>query len=148
MSPEPDGDGESPPPDGTPPLDIDSAFAAIVAGWSAPEPGEGADPHPPDGPLLPATLRPQPPELAYTEDEDGYEPPEAPPIPHGDLVSRLAWAGVLSGPLFLLVAALAWPEAPNILIAAAVAGFVAGFVVLVSQLPRGRSDDDDNGAVV
>jgi hypothetical protein len=80
--------------------------------------------------------------------EEGYVPPEPPPIPRGDLMSRLLWIGVIGGPLFLLIAAIAWRDAPRMLILAAVAAFVAGFVLLVMRMPHDREDDDDDGAVV
>lgn len=81
-----------------------------------------------------------------TED-DGFVPPEPPPLPRGDLVSTMAWAGALGAPLFLLLAALFWRSAPTLLIGAAVAAFIAGFVALVARMPD-RSDDEDDGAVV
>lgn len=85
----------------------------------------------------------------YREPEDeGFVPPEPPPLPRGDVVTRLAWAGVVGGPLVMLIAALAWKTLPGVLLMAAVIGFVAGFVVLVARLPGDREDDDDDGAVV
>ena len=85
---------------------------------------------------------------AETEDE-GYEPPEPPPIPRGDLTGRLAWAGVLLGPVFLLLAALVRPDVGRWWIVLAVVAFVGGFVTLVARLPAHRGEDDnDDGAVV
>jgi fatty acid desaturase len=75
-------------------------------------------------------------------------PPEPPPLPRGDLVSRLAWAGVLLGPAFLLLSAIFWDGAGPLALAVAALAFVAGFVTLVSRLPAHRDDDDDDGAVV
>jgi hypothetical protein len=76
-------------------------------------------------------------------------PAEPPPLPRGDLFGILAWAGALGGPLFLLIAVIAWRDAPRELVFAAVAAFVAGFVTLVVRLPARRDDDDgDDGAVV
>ncbi|MFP5346036.1 MAG: hypothetical protein ACLGIA_03280 [Actinomycetes bacterium] len=80
-------------------------------------------------------------------DEEGYEPPEPPPLPRGDVVSRFAWSGVLGAPLFFLLAALFWHSAPTWLVVGAVAAFVGGFVTLVVRMPDSR-DDDDDGAVV
>lgn len=80
------------------------------------------------------------------DDVEGFVPPEPPPLPRGDLVSRLAWGGALGAPLFLLIAALFWRDAPEWLVGAAVVAFVAGFVALVVRMPD-RSDDED-GAVV
>jgi hypothetical protein len=82
-------------------------------------------------------------------DDDRYHPPEPPPLPRGDLVGRLAWAGVLLGPAFLLLAGLFWRGAPRLWLALAVLAFVGGFVTLVLRLPADRDDTDgDNGAVV
>jgi hypothetical protein len=193
VRPDDDGDG--------PELDYDSAFAAIVAGFSqeagpgtgswpvqedvdpAPDAGPASRPEAPDGGsptagrhrdpddrdddgpadgdlVLPAVVlggagmasrapgprdsdpnAPEPP-------EEGYVPPEPPPLPRGDLMTRALWAGVIGGPLFLLIAAIAWRDAPRLLILAAVAAFVGGFVMLVVRMPHDRDEDDDDGAVV
>jgi hypothetical protein len=220
-----DGNGEQPlrpGDDGEPELDIDSAFAAIVAGWGDDDagsqpgswpvaedvdtpggaagsptalpaspvqpgaPGEGAAAREdatrkdaareddrteedgpgrpgdrPDGdPVLPAivlgggsltssTIGPRDSDPnAPAPAEEGFVPPEPPPIPRGDLMTRLLWGGAIGGPLFLLVAAIAWRDAPRMLILAAVAAFVGGFVMLVVRMPHDREDDDDDGAVV
>lgn len=82
------------------------------------------------------------------EDEEGYVPPEPPPLPRGDLLSTLAWAGVLGAPLFFVFTALFWRTVPQVLIVVAIAAFVAGFVTLVVRMPDRRDDDDDDGAVV
>lgn len=86
-------------------------------------------------------------ELADTAD-DHYSPPEPPPLPRGDLVSRLAWAGVLLGPTFLLCAGLFWRDVSRMWLALAAVAFIGGFVVLVMRLPQNRDDGDDDGAVV
>jgi hypothetical protein len=81
------------------------------------------------------------------EPERGYEPPEPPPLPKGDLVGRLAWAAVIGGPLFLLMSVLAW-RPPQLFILIALAAFAGGFVTLVARMPKHRDDDGDDGAVV
>lgn len=81
------------------------------------------------------------------EPETGYEPPDPPPLPKGDLLGRLAWAAVIGGPLFLLICALAW-QPPDLLIMIALAAFAGGFITLVARMPKHRDDDDDDGAVV
>jgi hypothetical protein len=96
-------------------------------------------------PVEPAPAGPRDWELADTEEH--FEPPEPPPLPHGDLTSRLAWAAVIAGPAFLLYAGLFWREVSRLWLVLAALGFVAGFVVLVMRLPQSR-DDDDDGAVV
>jgi hypothetical protein len=82
------------------------------------------------------------------DDEEGYVPPEPPPLPRGDLISRLAWAGVIGGPLFLLLAALVWRTVPAGLVMAALGAFVGGFVTLIARMPAEPGDDPHNGAVV
>jgi hypothetical protein len=82
------------------------------------------------------------------EDDAGYSPPEPPPLPRGDLISRLAWAGVIGGPVFLLLAALVWRDLPPALLLGALVAFVGGFVTLVARMPGESSHDGDDGAVV
>ena len=175
MSPDDrDGSGEVPADEreDRPELDIDSAFAAIVAGWGEPAAGKdtgrsdrttgavGAVDEPPDDePADPPVIRPvsgpliprigAPPEPDLPEDER-FVPPEPPPLPRGDLVTRLAWAGVVGGPVFLLIAAMFWREVSQWLLIAAVAAFIGGFLTLVLRMPRDRAadDSDDDGAVV
>jgi hypothetical protein len=165
-----------------PDLDVDAAFAAIVADFGRPVPsGIGpwpaaedveADPPPDPGPDAgvfpdPARLRPTPrgprhrlpdgseqapdadPAPATADDpEDRFVPPEPPPITSTDLPSRLAWLGVLGGPLLLLLAALTVSRLPTFLVILALAAFVGGFITLVARLPRERDDGPDDGAVV
>ncbi|HEY6794467.1 MAG TPA: hypothetical protein VI248_07270 [Kineosporiaceae bacterium] len=194
---DPEGPGDAQPQgerDDRPELDIDSAFAAIVAGfadpvphgvgpWPAAEdlddaeppgpPGAAAPTHPEEGPAAgaaPGTERWDPPlrrislpgegtdgDVASSPagppagedgEEEGYVPPEPPPFPRGDLVARLAWAGVIGGPVFLLLAALLWRSLPTILLLLALTAFVGGFVTLVARMPQENPDDPDDGAVV
>lgn len=81
------------------------------------------------------------------DDEEGYVPPEPPPLPRPGLVDGLAWLGAIGAPAFLLLAVLFWRTVPALWIGAAVLAFVAGFVTLVIRLPD-RDDDADDGAVV
>jgi hypothetical protein len=174
--PEHDGDVPQEEREDRPELDVDSAFAAIVAGWGdAVTPGQS---HPwpavedlvtedDDRPTVTGTPTDDPPppparrvgdlrlssdepaervEPADVDDGEGFIPPDLPPLPRADLVSRLAWAGVVGGPLFLLIAALFWRDLPELLLLVAVAAFVGGFAALVVRMPRDH--DDDDGAVV
>lgn len=82
--------------------------------------------------------------------DDHFVPPPPPPLPRGDTTSRLAWAGLLGGPLLLLGSMLLGQRLPGWLAFCAVAAFIAGFVVLVVRMgdgPSGGSGPDD-GAVV
>ena len=79
-----------------------------------------------------------------------YVPPEPPPLPQGDVVSRFAWIGLIGGPIFLLVAALLGWELTGWVAATPLVAFMAGFVTLVARM-RDRPDDEsdpDDGAVV
>ncbi len=77
----------------------------------------------------------------------GYEPPEPPPLPRGDLIGRLAWAAVIGSPLIMLMSVLVW-RPPQMVILATLAAFAGGFVTLVARMPNHRDDDGDDGAVV
>jgi hypothetical protein len=194
---DPEGPGDAQPQgerDDRPELDIDSAFAAIVAGfsdpvphgvgpWPAAEDVDAADPpgatdpprppRPADAPGEPAgpgserwdpplrrislpgeaagddapASHGEPPAIRDDE-EERFVPPEPPPFPRGDLISRVAWAGVIGGPVFLLLAALLWRSLPTLLLLLALTAFVGGFVTLVARMPQDGPDDPDDGAVV
>lgn len=158
--------GETP---AVPGLSITDADGAAGTGTPAtPGSGRAADdleelPEPrPDGPLIPAIPpygpAPESPigdllagDLTGSDDAaeatQRFVPPDPPPLLTGDLAVRLAWAAVLSGPAFLLFAAVAWHTAPKVLVLLGVVAFVAGFVALVVRMPQER-DEDDDGAVV
>ncbi|MFL6099679.1 MAG: hypothetical protein ACJ71T_06975 [Actinomycetales bacterium] len=83
------------------------------------------------------------------EEPDGFVPPEPPPLPRGDLVGWLAWTAVIGGPLFLLLASQVWTDIGRIWIMLAVLAFIGGFAAIVARLPNSRNEDDpDDGAVV
>jgi hypothetical protein len=188
-----------------PEIDIDAAFAAIVADFASPppagagpwpaaedvdedagaggrSPGSPAEPGGPDTPGLdavgpdtvgPDTARFRPgrrgprhrlpdgtagpgayelgPGYGTGGDDDPHDrfvPPEPPPITSTDLTSRLAWLGVIGGPLFMLAAALVWRTLPTLVVIGALTAFIGGFITLVARLPRDRGDGSDDGAVV
>ncbi len=155
MSPLPDRDR----PDG----DVDAEFLRIIAGWDdtptlvdGPAPTDAAPASTTPTTTTPPVVTP-PPDFAPSpgprdhtppeEPDEGYVPPDPPPLPRGDVVGVLAWAAVLLGPLFLLVAGLFWREASPLWLGLAVVAFVGGFVALVMRLPSHRDvDDDDDGA--
>lgn len=217
--PEREGNGDGPPKDHSdhPDLDVDTAFAAIIAGWESQEAPSGRVPWPdaeniePAGTAPPAerpggrdgetpmdrlaadreptrpdlTTHPEQPPVAESpqpiesvqpvdsvesmepveplvpgvgiardrpEDAeqlaDRFVPPDPPPAPRADRITRLAWVGVVGGPCLLLLAALVWPDLPEVLLLCAVGAFIAGFVTLVARMPHQRDDDDGDGAVV
>lgn len=81
---------------------------------------------------------------------DHYVPPEPPPLPRLDMVTRLAWCGVVGGPLLVLLVALLRDVLPTSVAVLPVLAFVAGFVTLVARMRERPSDLDgpDDGAVV
>jgi hypothetical protein len=85
------------------------------------------------------------------EHEDGrYVPPHVPPLPKLDPVARGAWTALFGGPGYLFIATILSWQVPGWAELAAIAAFVAGFVVLVSRLgdEPSRRDGPDQGAVV
>lgn len=79
---------------------------------------------------------------------DHYVPPPPPPIPEGDTVTRLAWAGVIGGPLWIILATIVGWGAGGLSGLLAVLAFVGGFITLVARMGDDRPDDEDDGAVV
>jgi hypothetical protein len=80
---------------------------------------------------------------------DHFVPPDPPRGPRLDWITRLAWLGLLGGPL-LLIAAAVLDFGTGRITTLAVAGFIGGFLTLVlrmkDRLPPG--DGGDDGAVV
>ena len=83
------------------------------------------------------------------EEDEQYVPEPLPPPAKLDPLAKAAWAGLVGGPAYLLIATfLSWTISA-VAAFAAVAAFVGGFVTLVIRLgDRPRRDDDDNGAVL
>ncbi len=97
------------------------------------------------GPGRPDQVAEQPDEL---DEDDRYVPPPPEPLPPLDPVAKGAWAGVLGGPAYLLIARLADWQIPDWAALAAIVAFVAGFATLVVRMGDHPRDDDDDGAVV
>jgi hypothetical protein len=83
------------------------------------------------------------------EREEHFEPPPPPPLPMPDTLGRFAWAAVIGGPLFLVIATLfdldvsGWPGF------LALAATMGGFITLVARMKdRPDTDSGDDGAVV
>jgi len=82
--------------------------------------------------------------------EDHFVPPPPPPLPEVHPVTKFAWAGVLGGPAYLVLAAVVDHPLVRQFAWLAVAAFVAGFLTLVARMkdrPPGDTGPDD-GAVV
>jgi hypothetical protein len=84
------------------------------------------------------------------DDGDHFVPPEPPPLPRLDPVTKGAWAALFGGPAYLLVAVMAGWQVPDWAAFCAVAAFIGGFAALVVRMgdrpPSGSGPDD--GAVV
>lgn len=81
-------------------------------------------------------------------EEDGFVPPEPPPLPVVAPDRGLAWAGVFGSPIVLLGALLLGIAIPTWLGYLLVCGFVGGFLYLVLKMPREPRDPWDDGAQV
>ena len=149
-----------------PPDEVDSLFAGIVASydqasqdpvprWSVLEDaGEALPPlqDEPERPPLSSRLIRRAPEPVATPDDDveHFVPPEPPPLPETDRITRLAWAGLLGGPAIIVLAALLGIAIEGWVVVAALGAFLGGFATLVLRMADRRSDDDgwDDGAVL
>lgn len=102
--------------------------------------------------IRPATApAPRPPAEDEGPDEaEHYIPPPPPPLPHLDPMTKGAWAALLGGPAYLLVASIAGWVVPGWAALGAVAAFIGGFTVIVLRLGDGpsRGAGPDNGAVL
>ena len=127
------------------------AWQQIVSGFSstAPEPERGRQPSEDAARQGPYTPPPEPHPLVRPEEEH-YVPPPPTPGPRLDVVSRLAWAGVLGGPLMLIAATLMSWSPPDSIVLLCVVGFVGGMVTLVLRMKDRPPTDSgpDDGAVV
>lgn len=89
------------------------------------------------------------PKRKHDDPHDHFVPPEPPRGPRLDWIARLAWLGLLGGPL-LLIAAAVLDFGTGRITTLAVTGFIGGFLTLVfrmkDRLPPG--DGGDDGAVV
>ncbi len=94
---------------------------------------------------------PAPEEFDYIDAyfDEGYEPPEPPPIQVPvDAISRFAWAGVIAGPVIMLVSYLVGLS--SVISIAGLIATVCGFAFLIAKrdkhVPPGQ--DFGDGAVV
>ena len=86
-------------------------------------------------------------DYAPPEVEESWQPEEPPPLT-ANRSARLAWAGIVSGPLLMLLAVIAFGTAPVWFVGACIALFVGGCVWGFLRLPARRRDDGDDGAAV
>jgi hypothetical protein len=150
---------------------VDRAFAELVAGYhltaDRPEPpawdrrdldrgpeaggGTGDDPPVFDGTVF-EPPRPLPEDHVSSpsiesDPEDRYEPGPPPPMPRPAWPVLVGWIGLGYAMLTVLLIAVRVPL-PAWAAWAGVIGFVGGFGLLVSRLPRQRPPDAGDGAVL
>ncbi len=83
------------------------------------------------------------------EPDEHFVPPPPPPLPHLDVTAKLAWVGLVGGPLFFVLSVLLGAQIGGWSAIVAGLAFAAGFVTLVARLrERPDVDDGDDGAVV
>jgi hypothetical protein len=92
----------------------------------------------------------EPPAREAKDPHEHYIPPEPPRGPRLDWISRLAWAGVIGGPLLLVLVALLDLGSSNRVTLVGALGFAGGFLTLVFRMKDRLPADDtpDDGAVV
>ncbi|HET6562738.1 MAG TPA: hypothetical protein VFG72_12745 [Marmoricola sp.] len=153
-------------------LDIDAAFAEIVAHWEPsppeeepetdPDPVEPAAEEPPSSPpaargdeTLRDLFRPAWQEEPLTspaswDDEGHFVPPPPPPLPTVEPRRKLAWGALVAGPLVALLSFVLGMRVPDWFTVGLVLGFVGGFVYLVATMKASEDDGwpGDDGAVL
>ena len=150
---------------------VDRAFAELIAGyhltsdrpdheWEGPVPGrtpapgsvfETPAPRPPDRPTSSPTTRslpaPDPDDEVDPGPVESYEPGPTPPLPRPAGPVRVGWLGLGYAVLTVLATAVGI-VLPTWAVWAGILGFVGGFALLVSRLPRQRPPDAGDGAVL
>jgi hypothetical protein len=149
---------------------VDRAFAELVAGFhltadrrEPPEaaheewdgPATGRTPAPgsvfelptPLPPAAPPPALPAPDPIDEPQPADRYEPGPPPPLPRPAWPVLVGWIGLGYAVLTVLAVAIGI-ELPRWAGWAGIIGFVGGFALLVSRLPRQRPPDAGDGAVL
>lgn len=143
---------------------VDQAFAELVAGFhltaERPDPPREIHPNePPSAPPAGSVFEPPrplpPPQFPPPEPQDEpdpgpeetYDPGPPPPLPRPAWPVLVGWIGVGYAVLTVLAVAIG-VDLPRWAAWAGIIGFVGGFGLLVSRLPRHRPPDAGDGAVL
>ncbi|SEE02681.1 hypothetical protein [Ruania alba] len=142
--------------------DVDARWAEITAQLGelraptdSPGPAEPSDEHGtlagadrPAGGVPAAPSGPRDYEVPDDADEAGFIPPDPPPLRATDPLPTVAWFFALGGPILTVLFLIVWPAAPPVVYLTAILASIAGWLILLWRMPRGRRDDSDDGAVV
>lgn len=82
--------------------------------------------------------------IEVEDDEDGFSPPDAPPIFGGEPLLTLAWLLAVVPPLAMFVLLIAWRSAPLLLWQGLGSSFIAGLGLLLWRMPDRRQSDEDD----
>jgi hypothetical protein len=144
-----DGELDTADPDGDFDADLDGAEDEDADTPTAPGSGSipGVIPAPPQLRIIrPASPAPFP----VGDDDDHFVPPDPPPLPRLDPLTKGAWVALFGGPAYLLIAVMVNWQVPGWAAFCAVAAFIGGFATLVVHMgdrpPRDSGPDD--GAIV
>jgi hypothetical protein len=128
--------------EGLPQEKVDSEWQNIIAGFGEAPRMPAANDDVPGAQLTPASSDWDP----LAEDTSTFVPPEPPPIPRPHhAVDRFAWAGLLGGPIVVLLAFFF--TLPSWIAGLGALAFAGGFATLIAR----KNDDRDgphDGAVV
>lgn len=143
---------------------VDRTFAEMMAGFhlTAERPEVAAEPAAPAPAAPPAApdsswadhhplfrmVEPAPAPTPEPREAVGrYVPDPLPPLQRPGLPALLGWVGIGYAVLMVLIAAIGVPL-PSWTGWLAVSTFIAGFVILITRLPRNRPPDAGDGAVL
>jgi hypothetical protein len=82
------------------------------------------------------------------DEEDGFVPTEPGPVFSGPPLTTLGWTLAVTIPIFWLVTAIFFPSIPRVVLSVSGVLFLTAIGILFWQMPRHRSPDDDDGAVL
>jgi hypothetical protein len=138
-----DAAGSAGPPDPDRGLDVDAAWADIVARW-------GPAPEVPAAKTPPVEDEPADRRTDDGAEDEHFVPPPPPPLPQVEPRRRLAWIGLFGTPILALVMVALGVQVSGWIGFLMAVAFVGGFSYLVATMGSSRPDDwsGDDGAVL